>query len=128
MLKNKDIIQCIVSGIEDYGFFVKTEDGYSGLVHISEMSENFIRNIYDYVTLGEKINAEVIDVDEKNKKLKLSIKNIEYRICANLPEDSEKGFATLKEELPKWIEEAEKEMKKATKQSLVFLSGAQGRT
>ena len=115
MLKKKDIIQCIVSGIEDYGFFVKTEDGYSGLVHISEMSENFIRNVYDYVSLGEKINAEVIDVDKKNKKLKLSIKNIEYRICTNLPADSKKEFTHLKEELPKWIEEAEEEMKKATK-------------
>ena len=114
MYKKKDIIECIVSGIEDYGFFIKTEDGYSGLVHISEMSENFIRNIYDYVSIGEKINAEIIDIDEKNKKLKLSIKNIEYRICTSVPEDSEKGFSTLKENLPEWIKEAEEDMKKAT--------------
>ena len=114
MLKNKDIIECVVSGIEDYGFFVKTEDGYSGLVHISEMSENFIRSIYDYVSLGEKIKAEVIEVDEENKKLKLSIKNIEYRICTKLPEDSKTGFTHLKENLPDWINKVEEEMKKAT--------------
>ena len=114
MPKKNDIIECTVSGIEDYGFFVKTEDGYSGLVHISEMSENFIRSVYDYVSLGEKIKAEVIDIDDKNKKLKLSIKNIEYRICGNVPENSEKGFQILKENLPTWIKEAEEEIKKAT--------------
>ena len=114
MLKNKDIIECTVSGIEDYGFFVKTVDGYSGLVHISEMSENFIRSIYDYVSLGEKIKAETIDVDEKSKKLKLSIKNIEYRICTNLPEDTKSGFTILKNNLPNWIAEVEEEIKKAT--------------
>ena len=114
MLKNKDIIECTVSGIEDYGFFVKTVDGYSGLVHISEMSENFIRSIYDYVSLGEKIKAEIIDVDEKSKKLKLSIKNIEYRICTNLPEDTKSGFTILKNNLPNWIAEVEEEIKKAT--------------
>ena len=114
MLKKNEIIQCTVSGIEDYGFFIKTEDGYNGLVHISEMSENFIRSIYDYVSLGEKINAKIIDVDENNKKLKLSIKNIEYRICTNLPSDSEEGFKHLQKELPRWLKEAEEEMKKAT--------------
>ena len=69
MYKKKDIIECIVSGIEDYGFFIKTEDGYSGLVHISEMSENFIRNIYDYVSIGEKINAEIESVTENQTEL-----------------------------------------------------------
>ena len=39
MLKKGDIIECIVSGIEEYGFFIKTKDDYSGLVHISEISE-----------------------------------------------------------------------------------------
>ena len=100
MLKKGDIIECIVSGIEEYGFFIKTKDDYSGLVHISEISENYIRNIYDYVI---------------NKKLKLSIKDINYRICTNLPQDVEKGFKSLKENLPIWIDEIEEEIKKATK-------------
>ena len=115
MLKKGDIIECIVSGIEEYGFFIKTKDDYSGLVHISEISENYIRNIYDYVILGEKIRAKVIEIDRKNKKLKLSIKDINYRICTNLPHDVEKGFKSLKENLPIWIDEIEEEIKKATK-------------
>ncbi len=114
MINKNDIIKCIVSGIEEYGFFVKTDNGYSGLVHISEISDNFVRSIYDYVTLGEKINAEVIDVDNKTKKLKLSIKNIEYRICTSLPENSDRLFTSLKDKLPIWIKEVEEEMKKTT--------------
>ena len=114
MKKNGDIIKGIVSGIEDYGFFVKTNDGYSGLVHISEVSDNFVKNIYDYVSLGEEINAKVLEVDNKSKKMKLSIKGIEYRICHKLPEDGINGFDTLKEKLPGWISEVQEEMKKTT--------------
>ncbi len=113
MIKKGDIVKGIVSGIEEYGFFIKTDDGYNGLVHISEVSDNFVKNIYDYVSLGEEINAEVLEVDEENKKMKLSIKNIEYRICNKLPEDGLNGFATLKENLPGWIEEVKEEMKKS---------------
>ncbi len=109
-----DIIKCEVSGIEDYGFFVKTEDNYNGLVHISEITELFVRSIYDYVSLGETINAKIIDVDNKNKKLKLSIKDIEYRICTSIPKDYKEGFISLKENLPKWKEEILEEMKKTT--------------
>lgn len=114
-LKINDIIKCEVSGIEDYGFFVKTKNGYSGLVHISEITELYVKNIYDYVSLGEIIKAKVIDIDEKNKKLKLSIKDIEYRIKSGIPKDSKEGFKTLEEMLPKWKEEKLTELKEKAK-------------
>ncbi len=109
-----DIIKCEVSGIEDYGFFIKTKNGYSGLVHISEITDLYVKSIYDYVSLGETIKAKIIEVDNTNKKLKLSIKNTEYRIHNSLPADSKEGFNILKEKLPSWKEEKLEEMKKAT--------------
>ena len=113
MIKKGDVIKVFVSGIEDYGIFVKYED-YTGLIHISEISDNFVKSIYDYVSLGEKIYAEVLEVDENTKKIKLSIKNIDYRICNKIPENTEEGFKALKEKLPEWISNAEEEMKKTT--------------
>ena len=75
-----DVAIGIVTGIEKYGIFVDLEDNYTGLIHISEVSEKFVANLKEYVEIGEKINVSIIDIDEDNKKLKLSAKNINYRI------------------------------------------------
>ena len=102
-----DLVKGKVTGIEDYGFFLLLDDGYTGLVHISEMSEKFVKNIFDYVQLGEYINAIVIEVDNKIKKLKLSIKNIDYRIEDKKELEDQNGFSPLREKLPEWITEYE---------------------
>ena len=112
-IKVGSTIKCIVSGIEDYGFFIKTRNNYNGLVHISEITDLFVKSVYDYVSLGETIKAKVLEVDNKNKKLKLSIKNFDYRICTSLPKDSISGFKSLEKKLPEWKQEKLDEMKKA---------------
>jgi len=98
-----DIIRCKISGIEDYGAFIATDDKYSGLIHISEISASFVKKVTDYVELGEEIYAEIIDINEDDKKLKLSIKNIDYRNTGKPKENN--GFKILKDNLPIWMEE-----------------------
>ncbi len=73
-----DVITCVVSGIEPYGIFVSVEKKYSGLIHISEISNEFVRNVNDYVKIGDTIYAKIIDIDTKTHQLKLSIKDIDY--------------------------------------------------
>ena len=110
--KEGDIIECLVTGISSYGFFAKVNDEYSGLCHISEISYDFIPDINEFVHVNEIIYAQVMGVDEVNKKLKLSIKDIYYKT-----EDdgriieSRKGFSPLKKMLPQWIEKKLKEYK-----------------
>ena len=105
-----DVVKGKVTGIEDYGFFLLLDDGYTGLVHISEMSEKFVKSIFDYVQLGEFINAVIIDVDEKNKKIKLSIKNFDYRIEDKKELENQNGFSPLREKLPTWVAEFEEKI------------------
>lgn len=101
------IVKCLVTGIENYGIFVKVDDEYSGLIHISEITVHFVRSVSDYVSVGEEIFCKIIDQDENTKQLKLSIKNIDYR--SNGEEinglESKNGFKPLKENLPIWTEE-----------------------
>lgn len=101
-----DVIECKVTGILKYGIFVKVDD-YNGLIHISEISEYYVKNIYDYVNLGELIYCRILEIDENNKQLKLSIKYINYK--NNLRGINEKetrsGFLPLKENLDVWIQE-----------------------
>ncbi len=102
------IVLGYVTGIEKYGIFVNLDEYYNGLIHISEISSGFVKNINDYVNIGETIKMKVIDVDDKNHHVKLSIKNINYRGAKknkNKIMETGHGFLTLSEKLPKWIEE-----------------------
>jgi len=105
--KERDIIKVQVTGIEKYGIFVITEKGYNGLIHISEISSLFVKNINDYVKEDEIILAKILEVDESTKQLKLTIKDLDYRINRKNRTkivETEKGFSTLKNNLDKWIE------------------------
>ena len=108
-----DVAIGIVTGIEKYGIFVDLEDNYTGLIHISEVSEKFVANLKEYVEIGEKINVSIIDIDEDNKKLKLSIKNINYRIERKNTKikETKHGFKTLESNLPGWIDKKINEIK-----------------
>ena len=97
--KLNDIVKGKVNKITDYGIFVDLEDDYKGLIHISEITSGYVKDINDYVEEGEIINSKIIDLDEDKKQLRLSLKiDINERENGN-------GFKTLKNNLNKWIEE-----------------------
>lgn len=110
------IVKGTVSGIESYGAFVTLDDYYSGLVHISEISNGFVKNIHDYVNIGESIYVEILEVDDELCHLKLSIKDINYKVNITnkkkLIRETIHGFTTLEYKLPIWIKENINKMKK----------------
>ena len=106
--KEGQIVKGRVTGIENYGVFVGFDEYYTGLIHVSEISDGFVKNINDYVNVGEVIKVKVLDVDDDSYQLKLSIKNIKYRINNNTIskiKETGSGFDLLKENLQKWIDE-----------------------
>ena len=95
-----------VTGIEKYGIFISLDEFYSGLIHISEISDGFVKNINDYVKVGETIKAKIVEIDEDNYHIKLSIKNMNYKIKhrKNEPlEETKMGFMPLQKKLNSWI-------------------------
>lgn len=107
-----DIIMVTVTSIENYGIFVKVDDKYNGLIHISEMSDSFVSNVRNFAFPGETIYAKIMDVDGDKKQIKLSIKSIDYRLTSQKGRlmESPNGFNKLKEHLPIWIETKLKEI------------------
>lgn len=108
MLKYKKgkIVTGCVTGIEKYGIFVGLDEFYSGLIHISEISDGFVRDINDYVNVGETIKVKILDTDDDHYHVKLSIRNIKYRICnkkRNKIVEIGRGFEPLKNHLDGWI-------------------------
>lgn len=105
-MKIDDIVKGTVTGIQEYGVFVKVDE-YDGLVHISEISEKFVRNVGDYLKVGDVVNLKVIELDEENKKLKLSYKAIKDK---KINRHFKLGFQSLENKLPKWTETKLKEI------------------
>lgn len=109
------IIRGTVTGIESYGVFVSCDDYYTGLIHISEISHGFVKNINDFVKIGDLIQVEILDVDEELGHLKLSIKNIDYKkkitLKRKMIKETPLGFRTLEYKLPIWIDESLKKIK-----------------
>ncbi len=106
------IIKGTVTGVEKYGVFVGFDEFYSGLIHISEISEDFVRNVFDYVSIGETIKTKILQVDSDNCRLKLSIKGIDYRESIRKKykiNETKDGFQSLKRELSKWVDMKEME-------------------
>ena len=108
-----DIIEVVVTGIQKYGAFVLINNKYDGLIHISEISSGYVKNINDYIKIKDKIFAQVVEIDKENNKFKLSIKNIDYRNdgkIINNDDNFSNGFDPLKDNLDLWINEKIKEI------------------
>lgn len=109
MYKEKDKVEGQITGVTEYGIFVKLEDNYFGLIHISEVSNDFVSDLPSMFNIGDTINATVLSVDEENKQVKLTIKEKKQK---KFLEEKGAGFAPLKENLDRWIEEKLEDLKK----------------
>lgn len=105
--KKGNIVKGIVTGIESYGIFVSFDEYYTGLIHISEISNKFVKNPKNIVNIGDEIEVEIIGVDEEQNHLNLSLKKFEVENKKRRKKivETENGFYTLAAKLPEWINE-----------------------
>lgn len=61
------IVEGIVTGITNFGAFVTLPDGRTGLVHISEIADAYVKDINEYVKTNEKVQVKVLSVDPSGK-------------------------------------------------------------
>lgn len=66
-------LQGKVTGITNFGAFVELPEGLTGLVHISEVADKYVKDINDHLKVGDQVEVKVINV-EKDGKIGLSIK------------------------------------------------------
>jgi general stress protein 13 len=106
-----------VTGIQPYGAFVALDDNTQGLVHISEITHGFVKDINDHLKVGDEIQVKVLSIDEEAGKIGLSIratqeapeqpvkvKKARKRAAAIINQDDDsQGFNTLKDKLQEWI-------------------------
>ena len=88
-LKEGQIVNARVSGMQPYGAFVEMEDGKSGLVFIEDLSVVRIKSPKDRVKIGQEIQCKVKSIDKKTGKINLS-----YKDCLGTWEENANKFQT----------------------------------
>src|SRR5712692_1924100 len=88
-----DLVVASVTRVEDYGAYVKLDEfkGIEGLVHISEISTTWVRNIRDHARVGQKLVLKVLRVNLQRNQIDLSLRRVTGR------EKSEKMLEWKKE-------------------------------
>ncbi|HVI41733.1 MAG TPA: S1 RNA-binding domain-containing protein, partial [Anaerovoracaceae bacterium] len=93
--KVDDLVEGTVVRLADFGAFVEVEDGMQGLVHLSEISSERIRKPSDKLKVGDRVQAIILNIDEINKKLSLSIKDAEGQVSEGIELVQEEKGNTL---------------------------------
>lgn len=106
-----------VKSIKPYALFLEFNQKVSGLLHISEISDSFIRDIEKFGSVGDEIKVKIIDIDKSNGFMRVSLKQVPPEEAYTTHQDekivpvaTEEEFAQLKEKMPLWIEETLKKI------------------
>lgn len=79
-----EIVKGKVTGVTKFGAFVSLENGASGMVHISEITDKFVKDINDHLHISDEVEAVVVSIDDKGK-IGLSIKKCKAIKAAMAP-------------------------------------------
>lgn len=108
-----DLIIGTVNKVRPYALFLTFENGQRGLLHISELTDNYVRDIEKFGTVGDQMKVKVLSIDPSNGFLRVSYKAVPDSEKFNSHSDSvhhyaqfdEADFKDLEAKLPEWIEE-----------------------
>ena len=111
-------IKVRVTGIQPYGAFVETPDHTEGLIHISEIMDDYVQNQKKFLSEGQIVKAKILSIDDEGK-LNLSLKDNDYfknyerkkekqSVLDEIKETEKYGFQTLEERLPVWIKQSKR--------------------
>ena len=78
LYKMGDVIKGKVARVAGYGAFIQLEHDIDGLVHISQISEDRVEKVKDYLSEGDEVSARVIKIDKEERRIGLSIKAADY--------------------------------------------------
>jgi general stress protein 13 len=106
-----DIVEGKITGIKPFGAFVAIDDDNQGLVHISEVSHGYVKDINEYLSVGQEVKVKILTIDEDAGKISLSIRKTEPEPKRPAkkpakPKAQEQGFNTLEDKLKGWLKES----------------------
>ena len=114
-----DVVKGKVTGIQPYGAFVSLDEETQGLVHISEITYGYVKEVGEFLTVGQEVEVKILELDNVSGKISLSIRELQEKpaipkkddkprktLQARVDEHDQEGFNTLKEKLAGWIKQS----------------------
>ncbi len=115
-----DVLTGKVTGIQPYGAFVALDDNTQGLVHISEITYGFVKDVSEFLAVGQEVAVKILEIDEEAEKISLSMRALQERPATvrkkeapprkslqdRVDESDANGFNSLKDKLQDWIEQS----------------------
>ncbi len=74
------VVSGVVSGVVDFGLFIKFDEGYEGLAHLSTMEREQSANFKKTFTKGQEIKAVIKSIDPESRKISLSLKDVTFAL------------------------------------------------
>lgn len=110
------ILEGVVTGITNFGAFVELPGGVTGLVHISEVADTYVRDVKDYLKEQERIKVKVINIDA-NGKIGLSIKQANPRDTESLSDRarSRTSNESFEDKLARFLKESDEKQQEFRK-------------
>ncbi|MGE8005843.1 S1 domain-containing post-transcriptional regulator GSP13 [Lysinibacillus sp. NPDC093216] len=115
-----DVLTGKVTGIQPYGAFVALDEDTQGLVHISEITYGFVKDVSEFLSVGQEVEVKILEIVEDAEKISLSIRALQERPATlrkkdvlprkslqdRVDESDANGFNSLKDKLQDWIEQS----------------------
>ena len=105
--------QGVVARIENYGAFLQLEDGRMGLVHISEIDRNYVKDVRDHLREGDSVEAKVVAIKDDGK-IDLSIKALQDPAPPRPRRGTDPEFEQMLKKFMRQSEERQVDFRRAT--------------
>ncbi len=83
-IKVGNVVEGTVTGITNFGAFVQLPQGKTGLVHISEVSHDYVNDVKKYLKKNQKVRVKILSID-KEGKISLSIRQVKPKKTSKQP-------------------------------------------
>ncbi|SDJ83863.1 S1 RNA-binding domain-containing protein [Natronincola ferrireducens] len=111
------IVEGTVSGITNFGAFIDLGEGKTGLVHISEVADDYVKNIHDYLKDKQKVKVKVLSIG-KDGKISLSIRQATTKVKKSVRpaevdwqvKDDESSRLSFDDKISRFMKESEEKM------------------
>lgn len=109
MAKPGTIVGGKVTSITKFGAFVLLDDGSSGMIHISEISDTYVKEVSDFLQVGQQVKVLVLEPNDKGK-INLSIKKAIEKPAAEKSEAKTEAKGDFENMLSKFMNDSNKKM------------------
>ena len=110
------VVEGKITRITNFGAFVELEDDRSGLIHISEVANEYVNNVSDFLHEGETVQAKVVSIDPNGrvalslKKMKPPVQETEKPARAAKPKPNKKLSASFEDKLSKFLKDSDERL------------------